>query len=107
MDRPRRVLGIIAGSVIGVGGVTFSVTMVALTLISGQYGPKVLRDFFGNNHSKVTLGLFLGTYVYALIVLSGYGAVDNPRLTVLIALFLAFAALIGFVNFIHRTAKDL
>jgi len=103
----RRVLGIIAGSIIGVGGVAFSMTMVALTLTSGQYGPKILRNFLGDNYSKLSLGLFLGTYVYALIVLSGYDAVDNPRLTVLIALALAFAALIGFINFIHRTATDL
>jgi uncharacterized membrane protein len=103
----RRVLGIIAGSIIGVGGVALSVTMVALTLTSGQYGPKVLHSFLEGNSSKLTLGLFLGVYVYALIVLGGYNAVENPRLTVLIALVLAFAALTGFVNLIHRTATDL
>lgn len=103
----RRVLGIIAASIIGVGGVAFSMTMVALTLTSGQYGPKILRNFLGDNYSKLSLGLFLGTYVYALVVLSGYEAVDYPRLTVLLALVLAFAALVGFINFIHRTATDL
>ena len=41
VDSDRQVLSVIAGSVISVGGVCFSVTMVALTLTSGQYGPKV------------------------------------------------------------------
>ncbi len=44
----RQVLGVIATSVLSVGGVVFSVTMVALTLTSGQYGPKVLRQFLSD-----------------------------------------------------------
>lgn len=107
LDSARQVLGIIAGSIIGVGGVAFSVTMVALTLTSGQYGPKILRNFLEDNPSKISLGLFLGTYVYALIVLSGYSAEDTPRASVWIALLLAFLTLAGFVQFIHRSATDL
>jgi len=103
----RQVLGVIAGSIIGVGGVAFSVTMVALTLTSGQYGPKILRNFLEDSASKVILGLFLGTYVYTLIVLTGYTESDSPRFTVLISLLLAFFSLTGFVGFIHRTATDL
>jgi hypothetical protein len=78
LDSTRQVLAMIAGSIIGVGGVAFSVTMVALTLTSGQYGPKILRNFLEDGLSKVTLGLFLGTYVYTLIVLTGY-AQAGPR----------------------------
>lgn len=103
----RDMLGVIAGSIIGVGGVAFSVTMVALTLTSGQYGPKILRNFLDDTFSKVTLGLFFGTYVYALIVLTNYGQVDNPRFTVMVGLALAFSALLAFVHFIHRIATDL
>ena len=107
LSSSRDMLGVIAGSIIGVGGVAFSVTMVALTLTSGQYGPKILRNFLDDNFSKLTLGLFLGTYVYALIVLASYSQVDNPRFTVLLGLMLAFSALLAFVHFIHRTATDL
>jgi len=106
-ESARRVLGIVAGSIIGVGGVAFSITMVSLTLTSGQYGPKVLRNFLEDNVSKVALGLFLGTYAYTLIVLSGHGLIETPRFTLVVALILAFAALFGFVHFIHRTATDL
>lgn len=52
----QRVIAVIAGSIIGVGGVAFSITMVALTLTSGQYGPKILRNFLEDRTSKVTLG---------------------------------------------------
>ena len=60
----RHLLGVIAGSIIGIGGVAFSVTMVALTLTSGQYGPKILRNFLEDNTSKLSLGLFLSTKEY-------------------------------------------
>ncbi len=107
VDSARQVLSVIAASVISVGGVSFSVTMVALTLTSGQYGPKVLRHFLEDNDSKISLGLFFGTYVYSLIVLTGYLETDQPHLTVLGALLLAFVALLGFIRFIHLTATDL
>ncbi len=107
LDSARQVLGVVAGSVINVGGVAFSVTMVALTLTSGQYGPKVLRAFLQDNASKLSLGLFLGTFVYTLVILTTFADTDRPRLTVFAALVLAFAALIAFVRFIHRTSTNL
>lgn len=107
VDSARQVLSVIAGSVISVGGVSFSVTMVALTLTSGQYGPKVLRHFLEDNDSKISLGLFLGAFVYSLVVLTGYIETDRPHLTVLTGLLYALIAVMGFIRFIHRTATDL
>lgn len=107
VESARQVLSVIAGSVISVGGVSFSVTMVALTLTSGQYGPKVLRHFLEDNDSKISLGLFLGAYVYSLVVLTGYIETDTPHLTVLTGLLYALLAVMGFIRFIHRTATDL
>ncbi|MDX1595176.1 MAG: DUF2254 domain-containing protein [Gammaproteobacteria bacterium] len=107
VDSARQVLSVIAGSVITVGGVSFSITMVALTLTSGQYGPRVLRHFLEDNASKVSLALFLAAYVYALVVLTGFQETDRPHLTVIVALLLVLAALVGFIHFIHRIATDL
>ncbi len=107
LSSARQVIGVIAGSIISVGGVAFSVTMVALTLTSGQYGPKVLRNFLDDDASKLSLGLFLGTYVYCIVVLTGFAASDTPRFTIVAALILAFVTLLAFVRFIHSTATNL
>lgn len=107
VESAREVMGVIAGSVLSVGGVVFSVTMVALTLTSGQYGPKILRQFLGDKGSKVSLGMFLGTSLYCLILLAQYRDSDQPAITVVGALLLTVAALTGFIHFIHRTATDL
>lgn len=107
VDSARQLLGVIAGAVLSVGGVAFSVTMVALTLTSGQYGPKILRQFLGDTTGKVSLGVYLGTCLYALVTLAAYVEDDQPRLTVLAALVLMVLALVAFIQFIHRTATDL
>ncbi|MCB1688509.1 MAG: DUF2254 domain-containing protein [Halioglobus sp.] len=103
----RDVLGVIAGAVLSVGGVVFSMTMVALTLTSGQYGPKVLRQFLSDNGSKISLGMFLGTSLYCLIVQLRYEESDKPGITVIAALILTLISLAGFIRFIHRTATDI
>lgn len=103
----REILSLITASVLSVGGVVFSMSMVALTLTSGQYGPKILRQFLSDNNSKVSLGMFIGTSLYCLAVLASYGDYDKPGLTVLIALLLTLAALASFINFIHSIATDL
>ncbi|EED35723.1 conserved hypothetical protein [Luminiphilus syltensis NOR5-1B] len=107
LDAARGLLGVLITSVLSVGGVSFSVTMVALTLTSGQYGPKVLRHFLEDSRSKLSLGLFFATAVYALVISVALHDGDHPRFSVIIALLLALAALIEFIAFIHRTASDL
>ena len=70
----RTVLSVIAGSLITVAGLTFSITMVVLQLASTQFSPRVLRTFFGDRVTQVTIGAFVGTFVYSLLVLRAVGA---------------------------------
>ncbi|WP_439101216.1 DUF2254 domain-containing protein [Congregibacter sp.] len=107
VEATRQLMGVLASAFVSVGGISFSVTMVALTLTSGQYGPKVLRHFLENTRNKVSLGIFFGTAVYALAVSISLHPGDESRLSVYIALALAMLALIEFIGFIHRTAIDL
>ncbi|GAB5413701.1 MAG: hypothetical protein Cons2KO_13040 [Congregibacter sp.] len=100
-------MGIVATSVISVGGVSFSITMVALSLTSGQYGPKVLRQFLSSVSSKVSLGLFFSTALFAVAIFIGMGSAEVPRLSVLTAIALAGLSLLEFMRFVHRTTSDL
>ena len=65
----RTLLGAIASSTIGVAGTLFSITIAALTLASSQMGPRLLRNFMRDRGNQLTLGVFLGTFGYSLIVL--------------------------------------
>lgn len=106
-DAARSLMGILATSVIGVAGVSFSITMVALSLTSGQYGPKVIRHFLASTSSKISLGLFFSTALFALTVFIGLEPHTVPKLSVMLAMLLAGLALIEFMRFIHRTTSDL
>ena len=65
----RAVLSVIAGGMITVAGVVFSVTMVALSIASSQFGSRVLRNRMRDRATQVALGAFLGTSIYCFLVL--------------------------------------
>ena len=65
----RSLLSTVAGSTITVAGVVFSITLAAVTYASGQYGPRLLTYFVRDKGNQVTLGVFIGTFLYCLVVL--------------------------------------
>ena len=68
-DAARQILTTLAAAVITVVGVVFSITIVALTLASTQFGPRMLRNFIRDRGTQFTLGTFVATFVYATLVL--------------------------------------
>ena len=65
----RGMLSTIAGSMMTVVGVTFSMTLVTLALASSQYTSRILRNFMRDRVTQVALGIFAGIFTYCLIVL--------------------------------------
>ena len=68
-DAGRQVLIAIAAAVITVVGVVFSITILALTLASQQFGPRMMRNFVRDVGNQVTLGVFVATFVYSVLAL--------------------------------------
>ena len=68
-DGARSVLGSIAGAMISVTGLVFSITMVVLQLASSQFTPRVLGSFLSSRITQATLGVFTASFVFALTVL--------------------------------------
>ena len=54
---------------ITVAGVTFSMTLVTLSLASGQYTSRILRNFMRDRVTQAVLGIFTGIFIYCLVVL--------------------------------------
>lgn len=112
-DGAREVLSTIAGSMITVAGVVFSITIVALTLASSQFGPRVLTSFMRDRGNKLVLGIFIATFVYSLLVLRNIRSGDDtssaavPHLSVTVALLLALASLSVLIYFIHHVATEI
>jgi len=76
-DAARLLLTSIAASVITVVGIVFSITIVTLTLASTQFGPRMLRNFIRDRGTQLTLGTFVATFVYCVVVLVSIGPGDR------------------------------
>jgi len=108
----RAILSTIAGSMIGVAGVTFSITIVALSLASSQFGPRLLRNFMQDTGNQVTLGTFIATFIYCLLVLRTIREAENgetfvPHLAVVFSNGLAIASIGVLIYFIHHVATSI
>jgi uncharacterized membrane protein len=104
-------LSAIVGSMITATSITFSMTLVALTLTASQYGPRLLQNFMRRPGSQIVLGTFLATFIFSLVVLrsiqiNGEAAVV-PHLSVTVAVSLALASVGVLIFFIHHIAKAI
>jgi uncharacterized membrane protein len=105
------VLGTIAGSMITIAGVVFSMTLVALSLASSQLGPRLLRNFMRDTTNQAVLGTFVATFVYCLLVLRTVRRAEEtlfvPHLSVTIGVLFALASLGVLIYFIHHVSVSI
>ena len=105
-----QMLSTIAGSMMSVMGITFSMTLVALALASSQYTSRILGNFMGSRITQITLGIFAGIFAYCLVVLKtihGGNAEFVPGLAVFFAFVLALGGIGVLVFFIHHIASSI
>ncbi len=106
------ILRVIATSVITVNTLVFSLTVLTLQLASQQFSPRLLRTFLREGRNQAVLGIFLATFVYALVVLravrSGSGPSEEvPGVAVTVAFLFMLASIVAFVAFIDHIAQSL
>ncbi len=106
-DAGRQVLIAIAAAIITVIGVVFSITILALTLASQQFGPRMMRNFMRDLGNQITLGVFVGTFVYSVLTLEFMTGNFVPHLSITIAEALLLVNLGVLVYFIHHIAKSI
>ncbi len=109
-DAERQVLIAIAAAIITVVGVVFSITILALTLASQQFGPRMMRNFVRDIGNQVTLGVFVGTFVFSVLALGSISSVSKgfvPYLSTSVAEALMLVDLGVLIYFIHHIAKSI
>ncbi|MFD3730223.1 DUF2254 domain-containing protein [Streptomyces sp. NPDC058632] len=112
-DAARTVLEAIAGSLISVTALTFSLTVVTLQLASSQFSPRLLRTFTADRYVQTTLALFLATFAYVLTVLRTVRTGDDgqvmfvPQVSVTVAFLLTLASVLGLVLFLSHLAREI
>lgn len=104
----RTLLGAVASATVGVAGTVFSITIAALSLAAGQMGPRLLRNFTRDRGNQITLGMLLGTFCYALVVLRSIRTEPEggfvPHLSLSVAIVLALLCVAMLVYFVGHVA---
>jgi uncharacterized membrane protein len=110
-DAARQILTAIAAAIITVVGVVFSIVIVALTLTSTQFGPRMLRNFIRDRGTQITLGTFVATFVYSVLALGsvGQGAHGDfvPHISITVMLLLMVVDLAVLIYFLHHIAVQI
>ncbi|MGY2893728.1 DUF2254 domain-containing protein [Deinococcus sp. UYEF24] len=109
----RTLLGAVASSMIGVAGTVFSITIAALSLASGQMGPRLLNNFTEDKGNQYTLGVFISTFAFSLYTLravqggEGDSVAFVPHYGVTVSMLLAAICLGMLVYYIHHISSSI
>lgn len=122
-DGARALLSTVAGSMITVTGITFSLTLLAVSHATSQFGPRLLTNFMRDRGNQITLGTFIATFLYCLMVLRtvrspeevfGASSAANsvtgafvPHVSIFAALLLTIASVGVLIYFIHHIPESI
>lgn len=110
----RAILATIAGSMITVAGVTFSMTVLAVSFSMGQIGPRLIQNFMRDTANQFTLGIFISTFLYSILILLTVVSPNElgrnaftPHISIIISLVLAIVSIGFFIFFIHHIPESI
>jgi uncharacterized membrane protein len=108
----RGLLTLMASSVIGVTGVMFSTTMVAVSFASGNFGPRLVGNFMRDRGTQWSLGILIGTFAFCLQILRAVHGGDDgsafvPQLSLNAALALTLLSVLVMIYFVHHVPETI
>jgi uncharacterized membrane protein len=109
-DNARLILGTLVGGVMSLMVFSFSMVMVVLNNASAALSPRVVPGLISSKGHQKTLGFYLGTIVYALLLITTIEQGNServPSLGVLVTLGLGIACLGLFVDFIRSISLSI
>lgn len=111
VDGSRGMLTAIASSMLTVAALVFSLTLNAVNQASGQFTPRIFRNFLRDRANQFVLGYFVSVFAYCLVVLRTIRSGDEvnfvPSVSVVMGLFLAMGGTLVLIFFIHHIAGSL
>jgi uncharacterized membrane protein len=111
IDDARAILSAMMGAVATVLALIFSVALLVLSMVATLFGPRLLYRFLQDWVTQVTIGLFMGTFVYICLVF--LVTHQDPRSTFIpqISLITSWVLVVlsfGFlVYYSHRIARSI
>ncbi len=110
-DSARGLLSLISSWMLTFIGLAFTMTIVILQLASAQFSPRVLGTLVRDRYSQLSLGIFVGTFAYAFLVMrevrSGSGQDFVPAISMATAFTLVLMSLGVFIRYVNHVAQSI
>lgn len=107
----QQLLSTVATAMVTATSIAFSMTIVALTLASSQFGPRLIRNFMLDKGTQAVLGILVSTFVFCLLALHHLSAItenqDAISLLAAAAMFLAIIDSVTIIYFIHHVSTSI
>jgi uncharacterized membrane protein len=101
----------IAAGIISLSVFSFSMVMIVLNQTASRMSNRILDKLIGRNFQQVVLGIFIGTAVYALLLLSMVRDIDTgthiPVISSYLLILLVIIDLFLFVYFLHYITQSI
>lgn len=99
----------IASAIITATSIAFSMTLVALTMASSQFGPRLLQTFMDDRGTQVVLGALTSTFIFCLSALHRISVAETELLVSstlsLIVLAIGVIDTLILIYYIHHIAR--
>ncbi|HMB74702.1 MAG TPA: DUF2254 domain-containing protein [Gammaproteobacteria bacterium] len=115
-ESAQALLAAIAGSMITVAGVAFSLTLLAVSHATSQIGHSLLDNFMRDRGNQIALGTFIATFLYCVVVLRSFGldagvsatiGTSIPHVATLGAVILSICSVMVLIYFIHHVTQSI
>ncbi len=111
-DDAKAVISTIGSAMMTFIGVVFSISLVAVQMASGQFSPRVVRLYVRSRITKITLTVFMATFLFSLLTLTSFDSERDPRLLTsvplieaVLAMAMVLMSLLLFVAYVNGTVR--
>lgn len=107
----RTIISTVAGAIISLTVFSFSMVMIVLNQAASQMSNRVLNSMIENRFQQVVLGIYIGTIVYALFLLSTIREISSgiyvPALSIYLLIFFTVIDIFLFIYFLDYVTQTV
>lgn len=110
-DTARAIVSVIATGILSLTIFSFTMVMIVLNQAASQMSNRVLDKLIGNRLQQIILGIYIGTIIYSLFLLSTIRDVDEgvhvPSLSTYLLILFAIINIFLFIFFLHYITQSI
>ncbi len=107
----RSIISSVVSGIISLAVFSFSMVMIILNQTASQMSNRILDKLIGNRFQQIVLGIYIGTIVFALFLLSTIRDIDSgiyiPALSTYLLILLTIVDIFLFIYFLHFITQSV